>query len=608
MNCEYCGSMNCKKHIKCICKYCNYTCFTKDTFKKHQCKAYREFELLEERYKQVIQQIYSDARQEILQIKSEKETLNTKLEHLNKQNYDLLNTVKSINTIKTLDDATRLQHAKSITDKDTEISRLSKEIEQINTDYHRKALEAQNYFATNIAELDKQTKLTIEQLNAEYTSKITKLEGQIQTITTSYQEKFKSEIQKLQDLHSEQKTELEKTYQVKLMETEKQFNISLLEKDNKIYEYSSKIGLFQHENNTYAQKIKQLNATLLEIETVYEDKIRKLQTEHHKAIQSIQEQMANTQHELSQYKSINQTIEEKYKYETVRLQNQTQFLTTENEDLKEKIENAIKKLNQINQLYTASNDTIQTMKSSLTEYEDKYKTIEKQYAELQYNYTQLMQTMTKSIQTEKRMNEELQTELRNVKSKLIDIQNIQAIIREKDTKIVDLENTMQSIRSELKTKVNELYHTHTLMTEVSASKSKLQKELEQVQTNYDRISNSAFNSNSEYMRVKQELDTIRYEKEKEILVLSEQLTQKQSDVKNLQSQLSEYENKHKDIYHMEKSIQQYKLKITELKTDLTIQESNSEKLIEKYKVELQGALEENKRMKKQLKHYVNNEN
>lgn len=645
MECDYCHQLNCKKHIKCICKYCKYTCFTKETFKKHKCPIFSQIEQAEERYKTALQKIYLDARLEIqLMTKLNEESefikceLQSKIKELNQLNFDLMSQMNKLKLVQVHDKRIYENHAKQMTLKDIEVVELKHQMELLIRQKEQEMVEIQKKTNVSMTEMEKSTQLQIETMNTEYQTRIENLEETIRQIQSEKRSDIESQLTEWKEMKTEEFKSEKLQWMNSQAELETKYKSELHQKTQLYDELVQKYNLIQYEIKSVQHQLDQKNQLMSQIQNEYTAEIETLKVESSRSFQELSTKYTTIQ---TEYKSTKDTLHV-LQSDTDR---QIQELTHQNKEWSSKNIDLTIQSKALTAKYATMVDEFKKIKSDYDKLDLEYKsqsseyeTLKRQYKEFEHNYQATIQSLSKSIQDEKQQNLHLKQEVQLTQSKMIDTHNLQILIRDKETRVHELEQAVQAIKSEKVIQSKELSYMITSLKEITTSKTLIQKELDDIRIKYDDVHTKWVQVNKEVFSIRQkaeeykkhleqeiiqlkenakektnmvedyskqlsdlkrnnhklflekrDMENMRYTKDQDISNLKEQIDEKQKTIDSLVERIQHYEDQNQEIKQLKQSNHAYKLRISEIKTEHAQEDLKKEKIIEAYKLELEEA-------------------
>lgn len=639
MKCEYCKQSNCKKHTKCICKYCKYTCFTKETFKKHNCPVIVHLEEAEQRYKNTVQQIYLDARQEIESLTKVNEEylcihneLESRIRELNQINHEQQNQLEKTKLVHSNDKKIYEKYIHEITTKDLEIVNLKQKLEKNIFEYNQKLLEYSKNTTTKVSHIKNETDIQINIITNEYEEKINTLKNQI--------ENFENDrYNEISNLH--------KTIELKLQQQKEKYEKELYDCknncDNTIRDFSCKYNDLKNKYDTQdieyksiQHKLSTLQNSLIEYKQNSDNEYKKNETIWSERYLDISSKYDKLCIELQNKESI---FENEIKESTCKiseLSSMIETLSTQNTQLHTVKTDMTQKYEYINELYNTLNIDYDNLKMEYDKYVSLYIKVNQEYKDAQSKYQNTIETLSKSLYDEKQQNILLKQDIQHIQTKIVDTQYLETIARDKESRVIELENMIQSMKSENSIKNNEISYLTDTLHELSNSKKQLQQELNISHVKYDEIHTKLMHSDKELFSIRQkieeyktrteknitnlteeikeknsyiehtnnkiniletnnqelfltkrDLENSREEKIKEIKHLNDQIEKQQQTIETLVERVNSCEEQNREIKRLRETNHSYRLRINEIRTEHAEREIKMQKLIDSYKRELE---------------------
>ncbi len=597
MYCDYCSTLNCKKHVKSVCQYCKYTCFTKETFKRHKCSIAEEVRNTQERFKRAAEQIYLDARAEIQQMEERirivQEDKNQEVLTLRKTAEQLRDQLRLYQTNIQLDSTFKTQTMKELTEKDTRIATLLTEKERVQQEHQQEILRIHQEYKQCLSELEWNETSVLEKIRTEHVDEMEQLR---KTHTQHVQGLIQKHRQELETLCSTHKETLTRS------ETESKQSIARLTKE--VSEWSSKHAseaqhvrqlseLLKREKEQWQTEMKSLRDERNQLHVSLETTQRTHQVEKHRLTREWEDDVHTLRSELEK--------EKQWRLQVEPLQKQCTELTSERDTLHAKCRTLQTQL-------TTFHSQMETLRPRLVELEKKEKELqttlkeqEKKETESRVHYNDMMENMKAQLKEERHKNRMYVDEIQYLKTKSIDTGHLQKLVQEKEKQTSELETNLKSVQSDLRIRNHELQVALKTSREYADAKDTLQGEWKQLKTELGEWQTKYNTVYQQMIHVQKE--NVEFQKYRERV---QEQSQMETDTRNkemnqLQEQLRVYEKRCRELEPLERMTQQYKMKISELKTDLTITESNYQKFTEKYKTELQHYQQENKQLKDRVR-------
>jgi len=404
-----------------------------------------------------------------------------------------------------------------------------------------------------------------------YNSSIKRIDG-----LNAYNKDLVTQINKLKDIVQELKHEKQKIMSDSQLTT------------NAIQVHKSKLAELTKQNSLYEVDKRRLILTvdsqkeqILQLETNYKD----IQDKYHNILHSTKmtlqdekELVIHLKSELAKLTLENQEIGEykntvnvqesqinKMKINIQKLSSDLEQLTSRHSKVTDELVNVTAGLHEQIDNVKKRDDRIRNYESKFTQLHNELNISQSKISKLEKEYQDKCKEFAQSKKEYDNANSELQVCRNKIHTQHIQISNLH---NEKDS-IINQYNELRSVNEAVASGLKELKNRYDILSGKNIA-----------------INDKSISTRKEYESLRSEFNKYKKDNDELVNTLNEKLKARSSELSDSQKQLKNYEQALKDTTQLEKSVQEYKKKCMERETDLSILQTNSEKIIQKFKHEL----------------------